>query len=125
MRSVIILMVIISICVGSCSKSTEDNPVLLRIENPGIIAFDSVIAINPAGKQIYLNVNSNSKSDYKEFAFIYKYANVKVYFGNKSALLQPIDYVGETKITGGKFTYKLFIVSTLTSNNVIVELQQD
>ncbi len=125
MHKVISRPVIILFFLGSCSKSDENRSVLLRIENPGIVAFDSVIVINPANKQVYLNVNSNSKSDYKEFAFLYKYAYIKAYFGNQSAVLQPIDYVGETKFTSGKFTYKLFIVSNLTSNNMIVENRKD
>lgn len=125
MRTIIIFTVIISFVLSSCSKSAENNNVLLRIENTGNITFDSVLVINPAGKQVYLNIGSNAKSGYKEFAFIYNYSYIKAYYGNEYALLQPIDYVGETKFTNGKFTYKIFIVSNLTSNNIIVENRKD
>jgi hypothetical protein len=115
----------LSILMVSCSKSSGDQSVLLRIENPGSIPLDSAIIINPAGKQVYLNIAANSFSQYKSFPFIYNYAYIKLYYGNQYAILQPIDYVGETKYTSGRFTYKLLIVSNLTTNYVIVENHKD
>ena len=126
MRTIIILVGVVSFLLIGCSKSpVESTPVLLRIENAGIIAFDSVVVINPAGRQSYFNVGSNTKSVYKEFAFIYNYAYIKAYYGNQSAILQPIDYVGETKLTSGKFTYKIVVVSNLTLNGILIKNKKD
>lgn len=126
MRTIIILLGAICFLLIGCSKSPVDSaPVLLRIENAGIIPFDSVVVINPAGRQSYFNVGRNSKSGYKEFEFIYNYAYIEAYYGNQSAILQPIDYVGETKFTSGKFTYKIVIVSNLTLNSILLENQKD
>jgi hypothetical protein len=125
MRTTIILAFMLSILMISCSKSSDDQPVLLRIENSGSIPLDSAIIINPAGKQVYLNIAANSFSAYKPFQFIYNYAYIKLYYGNQYAVLQPIDYVGETRYTSGRFTYKLLIISNLTTNHVIVENHKD
>jgi hypothetical protein len=111
--------------IAGCSKNTDTNGVLLRMENLTNNKLDSIVVINPAGSQVYNSIAANSKSEYKEFAFIYNYAYIRVYFGNQTAILQPIDYVGETKIENGKYTYRLSIISNLTTNYITVVNQKD
>ena len=125
------LLIFAGICLISifgCKKnntSNDDGSAFLRIENNGTIAFDSVIVNSPGGNHVYYSVAANSVSGYKEFSFLYRYAYIKVFFDNKTATLQPFDFVGENKLDKGKYTYSLTITSTAGSNSVSLAFRRD
>lgn len=107
-RTIILLLAVVSFLLPSCSKKTSGNGgVLLRIENRSGTVFDSVEVISPGGRNMYYNIQVSQQSAYKSFTFIYNYAYIKAYSGNRLAVAQPTDYVGEVKITEGYYTYRL------------------
>jgi hypothetical protein len=125
MRIISLLIATAFITQLGCSKPSTATGVLLRVENTLNVTIDSVIIALPGGQQVYTNIGSNTKSGYKAFKFIYNYAYIKVYTGNSSLVLQPIDYVGETKIENGSYTYRLYTISNLTTTYLGVENIKD
>lgn len=127
MKTIYFLAIIMLPAIVSCSKetTTEKEGVVLRIENLTSAKLDSVVVINPAGRQVYYDISAGLKTDYKAFDYIYNYAYIKAYYNNTTAIMQPIDYVGETKIENGKYTYRLSIISNAVSNYVNVQNQKD
>ena len=86
--------------------------------------FDSVIVNSPGGKQVYQQISAGSFSVYKPYSFIYRYASIEVYYNNRKLQLQPIDYVGEQKLTPGKYTYQLRIMINL-QDFLLLECKKD
>jgi len=60
----------------------------------------------------YGTIENNSYSEYKEHDVIYRYGYVKVQIDTTEYTIQPIDYVGEKPLKGGKYTYKLELDNT-------------
>ena len=58
-------------------------------------------------------IEIDSKTDYKTFTDLYRYAWVRLTINNKTYYLKPYDYTRETFLESGRYTYKL----THTPNN--------
>lgn len=68
------------------------------------------------------NLNSNLNSEYKTFDFAYRYAFVEFEIDGETFTLQPIDYVGETPLENGKYSYKINVNPNSQFERVTLEL---
>ncbi len=96
----------------SCSNDEDDkNSSELKIRLSNVSQFDfQNIKVNTAssdGNVNFENLKSTKKSDYKEFDSAYRYAFVELEIDGKKYTLQPIDYVGETPLEDGNYTYQI------------------
>jgi len=55
----------------------------------------------------YGQVNVNSNSHYRAFEKIHRYSWVRLTMNNKTYYLTPYDYIGETPLSHGRYTYKI------------------
>ncbi len=78
----------------------------IRIQNDSEFNFTDV----QVGENNFGDIDAGSYSDYKLFDIAYEYNYVKLYIKGKEFIIQPIDYVGETPLGAGKFTYILRVV---------------
>jgi hypothetical protein len=60
--------------------------------------------------ELYGTVNPGEYSGYRSLRAAYRYASVRLIAGNHEMRFTPDDYVGETPLGSGKFTYVLNIV---------------
>jgi hypothetical protein len=98
----------------SCSNDTigdkifpQTSSVQIRIQNASPYKFENVI-VNTYNKEIsYENLNSNQKSVFKTFDVAYRYAFVQLQINGKTYTYQPVDFVGETVLENGNYTYKI------------------
>lgn len=95
----------------SCSSNDDDKNVEsnanIRLSNVSQFDFDNVI-VNTWDENVdFGNINSGQKSDYKFFKVAYRYAFVEVDIDGETYTIQPIDYVGETPLTSGNYTYQI------------------
>ena len=81
------------------------GPIELRIENVSAYDFNDVLVDTGGGQHEYCDVLSGAKSEYKRFESAYRYAFVEVMIDGSIFTLQPIDYVGESLLDDGKYTY--------------------
>ena len=89
----------------SCQESNDDDSPLLqlRVKNVDQVDFDEVIVRDVSFGPLAVG----ESSDYQSFDFIYRYDYILLVAEGDTCILQPIDFVGETKYESGKFRYDL------------------
>ena len=90
----------------ACEKT---NVVLIRIENSTGHDITAVFVSGPEDTHEYGNVNKGGKSDYQVYQSAYRYAFCTFKIGDSEFTIQPIDFVGESLLKNGEYTYRLTI----------------
>ena len=106
MKNTVALLLIILLFSVGCSDSNDDSSsVNIRLKNVSSINFDKV----QVGDQnhIHTAIASNSFSAYLEYNKAYRYAYIEIKSNTENFVLQPIDFVGETPLKNGYYTYEL------------------
>ncbi len=93
----------------SCTQTddTIEKNLLIRVKNISQFEFNNVLVNTNGGEQNFGNIDVNQNSDYKSFDFAYRYAFIEVVIDGNTFTIQPIDYVGETKLVNGRYTYEV------------------
>ena len=92
-------------------RQAPGEPTSVRVANGGQVDFESVTVEFPQQIESYGPVPAGAASEYRPVGLAYRHAYVEVRFAGGQAVLQPIDYVGEIPLAGGRFTYRLTIAS--------------
>ena len=104
-----ILIFVIGFGLISCDIFGE-NSTLIRIHYASEYDFLRV-EVNTYDEPInYGTIKSDEKSRYKTFEVAYRYAYVRLFVDENEFIIQPIDFVGETPLGSGKFTYVLEVI---------------
>lgn len=69
--------------------------------------FQNIIVNTTTGNTYFGDLNSGQKTEYKVFEKAYSYAFVELEIDGKTYTLQPTDYVGETPLENGNYTYQI------------------
>ncbi|MGI9543106.1 MAG: hypothetical protein ACR2MX_07590 [Cyclobacteriaceae bacterium] len=105
----LLLYALIGLMAFSCGEAQPDasllGPTNIRVKNISLFDFDEVEVSAPGGVANYGPVAVQATSDYQSYSEAYRYAFIKVTIGDKDFILQPIDYVGESPLGVGNFTY--------------------
>ncbi len=114
------LILLISAC---NTLDSEDDPdaVYIRIVNSSPVDFMSVYIRFPESEYTYESLESGRTSRYQEFEEAYRYGYIEVKAQRETYVLQPIDYVGESPLRSGKYTFTL----GLTGQYVTLETSKD
>jgi len=108
MKKQIVFLVLVFISIVGCTDRDDNiTKVNLRIKNSSTVHFDEV-TVN-SNENVYSNISVDSYSDYIEFDELYSYAYVQILADGETYTLQPIDFVGETPLEVGFYTYELGI----------------
>ena len=96
---------------SACKKDAvkTDTAIELRVLNKTTATIYNCI-VNPgslSGSYNFGQVAVDSVSNYKTFDRGYSYSYVSPTLNNNTCALQPFDYVGETPLVSGKYTYKI------------------
>ncbi len=105
----IILIFVIGFGLISCDIFRE-NSTLIRIHNASEYDFLRVEVNTYDEPKNYGTIKSDRKSRYKTFEVAYRYAYVRLFVDENEFIIQPIDFVGETPLGSGKFTYVLEVI---------------
>jgi Flp pilus assembly protein TadG len=113
MKRFLILIIAITAMI-SCSKDSSDNPsgLKIRLSNSSQYNFKDIVINTTTGDVNFGNLNSGEKTEYKEFNKAYRYAFVKLEIDGKTYTIQPIDYVGESTLKDGSYTYQIDVNNT-------------
>jgi hypothetical protein len=101
-----ILLLALSVSFLACDKS---KVVLIRIENSTGHDIKEVFVSGPEDDHDYGDLQKGKKSDYKTYEKAYRYAFCTFKIGDSQYTIQPIDFVGESLLEPGKYTYRLTI----------------
>ncbi|PZX48308.1 hypothetical protein [Algoriphagus chordae] len=109
MRNLIILFLAISLFTSCTDDSDYENPeaVLIRVENSSGLDFKDILISSGSMPVEFGDVKAGKKSGFKEFESAYRYGFVSLLANGKELRIQPRDYMGETPLSKGYYTYKL------------------
>ncbi|SFU14145.1 hypothetical protein SAMN04489724_4322 [Algoriphagus locisalis] len=125
MKSLFILFIAL-LFFTSCADDPEPDGVLIRVENNSEVDFKDVIVNSGSGDVAFGTIRDGKKSNYMAFESAYRYGFVSLLADEKELRIQPRDYVGETPLEIGFYTYKLGVITSNTgSPNLTLELVID
>ncbi|RSK47758.1 hypothetical protein [Hymenobacter rigui] len=106
MKQLILLLClcIVSLLHTSCKKE-DSGEIRIRVKNASSYRFESVYVNTSGGENEYGPLAAKQVSDYAVYKGAYNYAYIKVVINGREMSLQPTDYVGETPLDPGKYTY--------------------
>lgn len=122
MKKVILLLIILSSLSNFSCTDRDDQlaEVNIRIKNASSYVFDEV-QVGDA-ETLLKNIAPNEFSEYLEFETAYRYAFIEIKSGDETFTLPVIDFVGETPLTFGFYTYILHVDD---EGNVSLDLVSD
>ena len=98
----------------SCTKSTEEetnvvlDPIVeIRLKNTSSFAYADVKTEIGVEAYSYGNLIAGEASAYHTFDYAYSYAFIELKINGEIFTIQPIDFIGETKLNAGKYTYEI------------------
>ena len=109
------LISILTFAIG-CSNDDEilsntleilPNTLQIRVKNSSSFQYSDIKINTGGGENNYGNVLTTQFSDYKSFRSAYRYAYIELKIQGETFILQPTDYVGETPLSLGKYTYDI------------------
>jgi hypothetical protein len=122
MKKILILIISISTLV-SCSSDDDNNASELNIRLSNISQFDfqNIVVNTTTGNTNFENISSQQMTNYKTFQTAYRYAFVELQIDGETYTLQPIDYVGETPLENGNYTYQIDVNDSNLSLTLVVD----
>ncbi len=107
------------------TNQNAQNSLNIRLQNDTDFDMDNIIVNTSTGDESFPSLESNQFSDYKTFDTAYSYAYIYLTTVNDTIVLQPADYVGETPLANGNYTYKLNFYSQNDETELSIELIED
>lgn len=101
-----LLLLALPLLFTACDK---DKVVLIRIENATGHDITDIFVSGPENDHEYGSLKAGKNSDYKVYEKAYRYAFCTFKIGDVPFTIQPIDFVGESLLKPGKYTYRLMI----------------
>ena len=121
-----ITLILLLFLIISCTEDPDPDQVLIRVENSAEVDFKEVLVNSGSGNVAFGTIRAGKKSKYKGFESAYRYGFVSVLANGTELRIQPYDYVGETPLEIGYYTYKLGMDNTDSGNpNLTLELVID
>ena len=124
MKPIRLLSICLCLFFVTCTKDNNSS-VQIRIENISQSDFTDVYADTSGGTHDFGDVKAGHTSDYASFDMAYRYAYIQLKVGTQVYTLQPIDYVGETPLEEGNYTYAIDVVDPNSEYGLGLELKVD
>ena len=91
------------------AAEASGGPVEIRILNASRVDFDAVMVKFPLETKDYGPLKTGELSHYQTVSSAYRYAYAEMTNGDELYVLQPIDFVGESLLTPGHYTYEITV----------------
>ena len=111
----ICLVFLVLLSITSCLAKADTE---VRIQNTSQLNFQSVAVGFPDQLEQYGALSRGALSGYRKVTSAYRYAYIEVRVNGEKFELRPKDYVGETLLPNGQFTYALDLDPKLKSINL-------
>lgn len=96
---------------AACLASSEPDAVAVRLENASDMTFDEATLYTLDGPQTYTGIEPGAATPYVAVSAAYRIATTRVVVDSDTLRLQVIDYVGETPLSDGRYTYVLTVTT--------------
>jgi hypothetical protein len=114
------LFILMAGCKGNIFDSNKG--VQIRIQNSSEYTLENIRVSFPDEEVSYGTLDPAQSSDYRKLKKAYRYAYIESEIDGEKAVLQPIDYVGEEFLNGGKYTYQLFVYANPDKMNQLATI---
>lgn len=92
---------------AGCSNDDDYGEVNIRIFNASEVEFKDV-KFDPSTRLVnFGDLGPNQYTQYENFERAYDYAYFSLMVNDSTYVLQPTDYVGETPLGKGNYTYRI------------------
>lgn len=120
MRNSIVCLFLLAALLSCTDRDDEVTVVNLRIKNASTLFFEEVQVGEAMEK--HMNIAADEFSTYFEYETAYTYGYIEIKSGEETFTLQPIDFVGETPLPPGFYTY---VLSISPEGEVLLEFRVD
>ncbi|MEZ4970058.1 MAG: hypothetical protein R2814_10450 [Flavobacteriaceae bacterium] len=120
MKRFALFFLIATVFIGCSDRDDDLEGVNIRIKNESNVTFDTVQV--GSDEMIHESIDPDEYSDYLEYETAYSYSYINIMVGGENYVLQPMDFVGETPLEFGFYTYALSISE---EGNVILDFVVD
>ncbi len=125
-RAFIVAVAALTAGAAGCSDPVGvEGGVQIRLVNNSPFAFDEVEVNFSAQNESYGSLAVGAATGYRSVRLAYRYAYVRVRSGNKTVVQQPIDYVGETALAPGRYSYVIELTTLDEPFAAITRLQPE
>ena len=109
MKTYLMLIPFLILITGCSILSGDDEAteVFIRLSNVSSYTYQDIRVSTTGGEVSYGDLESGEFTDYKSFEKAYRYGFVELQINGSTYTLQPIDYVGETPLENGYYTYQI------------------
>ena len=107
MKKTLVLLVAITTLINCSSDDDNTSSIQIRLSNVSPYNFENIVVNTTTVDVSFENINSGETSDYKTFERAYRYGFVELQINGETYTIQPIDYVGESLLKTGKYTYEI------------------
>jgi len=108
-RMIFAASAVLTIALVGCDGLYQDDEVRIRVRNTGSVDLQMVAIGFAAAVEDYGDVEAGTATPYREFDHAYRYGYIEASAGDERFVLQPVDYVGESRLPGGSYTYELAV----------------
>ena len=99
-----ITLILLAFSLFACS---EDDELLIRVKNTSQFEYIDLRVNTGGGEHVFGSIKSDETTAYKPYKSAYRYAFIELKIDGETYTLQPIDYVGETPLSKGTYTYEV------------------
>jgi hypothetical protein len=124
MSKIIASLALTAVLVG-CDTLDIGGTTEVRVENGSPLTFDAVSYWAGGNEVSHGALASGDSTPYVEANGAYGYTTTQVVVGADTVRLQVIDYVGETPLVSGRYSYVLRIEGQPGSRTLLQELRHD
>lgn len=121
-RPVAALLLLLALAVVACSGILGPERVEIRLRNTSETVLGDVVVTFPDGPVSYGDVESGSVTPYRAVDRAYRYAAVRAVVDGDTLRVTPVDYVGESLLEGGAYTYQ---IGRAGSGSLTLEMLRD
>lgn len=107
MKYGLLVLLALTLALACETIAVSTAPVEFRVENASVEVMEGVRVGFPAMDVSYGDVGPAEVTEYRTVDRAYRYAWVQTVVDGDTLTIQPIDYVGETLLDGGRYTYRL------------------
>ncbi|MGO1728255.1 MAG: hypothetical protein ACTHY4_01485 [Flavobacteriaceae bacterium] len=122
MRRILILLLTIVALIGCSGKGDSGNTsgLKIRLSNVSEFDFENITLKTHQNNVSFDDLNSGQKTNYKEFELAYRYAFVELDINGETYTYRPMDYVGETQLENGHYTYEINVDDLDNQSNQLI-----
>lgn len=107
MKKILSLVILLLLFGCSVTDDSSRSGINIRLSNVSPYEFHNIVVNTTTGNIDFGALKSGQKTEYKTFETAYRYAFFELEIEGETYSIQPRDYVGETPLENGNYTYQI------------------